>query len=127
MYDFEDPKDPNFPFTGRALVWKSDVGTNFAKLYAPTEEAKKWDGAPAYALAVGSRYSQFSYVQVAVTGRKVTLIPGTGGYAGAYGLKCKVTFAVGTEDESVAEAWILAETSLLKKGEVLSTLPGQKK
>jgi len=102
---FEDPKNPEFTATGGRLAWKikGESCTHWTKVYTPSENAKKWDGAEWATDSLGSRHGGYSYAEVKVTGRKLTRVPGSS----VYGIRVKVTTNKGTIDEKSWTAWSL--------------------
>ena len=97
--------DENFTATGSRLAWRIDGQVNGSQLNDAAADAKRWDDAPADAQAVGSRFGCFGYVVIKVTGRGDTWVPQTG--KTVLGMKAKVTFDPGTEDERTLDAWIV--------------------
>jgi hypothetical protein len=102
---FADHGDPNFPSVNKRLAWRFDGEIKWSHLYNPTTDAKAWDNAPSNAHAIGSRYGCFGYVVIRETGRKTVFVPRT--QKAALGVKAKVTFDSGTEDERTLDAWIV--------------------
>lgn len=110
---YTDPRSADFPATGELLVWRTSRGdTMFSKVYRPSADTLAWDKprlAPAggEALAVGSRFGGFSYVQLRRTGRKLTRATGSD----LYGLRCQVAMNIGPdsspEDRRQVPAWIV--------------------
>jgi len=97
--------DENFKANGYRLAWRVDGEIRWSQLYNAAPEAKAWDGAPADSQAIGSIFGCFSYVLLKTTGRAPTWVPHTS--KRVLGVKAKVTFSAGTEDENTVDAWIV--------------------
>ena len=97
--------DANFTATGKRIAWKYGGRIEWSQLYDAAADAIRWDGAPVDSQAVGSRFGCFGYVTVKITGRKLVTVPQTCG--DVEGMKAKVSFDVGTEDECTLDAWIV--------------------
>lgn len=81
---YNDPKDPNFPFTGYEVLFRNDSGWQFRNLYKPTSECLAWDKPPEGTnYAIGTRMG-FGYVTLDKTGRRVRRIPGMSNYLGVF-------------------------------------------
>lgn len=106
---------PDFTPLFQRVMWRKWNGSqHWTNLFAPSDEACNWDGAEWATAAIGIRNimepnrAAFAYVDLKVTGRKLRLVPGTGGYSvGCMGTKAKVTFNKGTEDESTCDCWVI--------------------
>jgi len=104
--------DENFVPQYTSVYWVKDEGArkvaHGTSLYAPSTQAKSWDGADWASHAVGvmslNDYPAFSYCTVRKTGRDVSRIPHSGG---VYGVKAQITFNAGTSDENTFQCWIV--------------------
>ncbi len=109
---YDTKENPEFTPQGKRIMWRAHGDQHWSRLYTPSADALRWDGVPWATDAIGVRSlcpndAAFAYVGLRITGRKVRLIPGTGGYDGAHGIKAKMTFAKNTEYEATVDAWVV--------------------
>tara|TARA_Y100000310_G_scaffold317630_1_gene370701 strand:+ start:305 stop:673 length:369 start_codon:yes stop_codon:yes gene_type:complete len=99
------------------VMWRKPNGDqHWTQVFAPSDEACRWDGAEWATTAVGVRNimepgkAAFAYCDLRVTGRKERLVPGTGGFSvGCFGMKAKITFGKGTDDEDTFDCWVIQQ------------------
>ncbi len=101
--------DPLFPLTGFIAVWRNGDRMRSAKLATPTREAKVWDLGDAADLAnhaiLCREYQHgtcWAYVDLQLTGRKITAMPLSAGD----GVRCRLTFQPTSEERETVEAWV---------------------
>jgi len=106
---------PDFVPRNQRVMWRKPSGSqHWTNLYTPSDASKAWDGAEWATAAIGIRNihdpqkAAFAYVDLRVTGRKERLVPGTGGISGwCFGMKAKITFDKGTDDEATIDCWVV--------------------
>ena len=106
---------PEFTPLFELVTWKKPNDDRlWTNMYAPSDEVCKWDDAEWATTAIGifnihdQNKAAFAYCDVKVTGRKVRNIPGTGGvFHGSYGMKARITFNKGTDDENTFDCWVV--------------------
>lgn len=97
---------PHFTSTGRRIViGTSGYSPRWTHVYAPSTEAKAWDGADARTThCIGSRFGHYPYVAIQITGRADRWdIAGIDGPA----RKIRVTVNMGTIDEETVDGWLV--------------------
>lgn len=103
---------PDFKSAGFRLTWRltgRDTGgypaDEWRRVYAPSDEAKAWDGCEDATHCTGSRYGGYSYCHIKVTGGKPTRSP-----SGLWGTRCDITFLPeGRHLHGTVKGWIIVD------------------